>query len=44
MEFDDLPREKLKELIFQETENFHLNQLAAAAATASLQDHMIDAS
>lgn len=24
MEFDDLPREKLKGLIFQETENFHM--------------------
>jgi len=27
MEFDDLPREKLKELIFEETENFHRRQM-----------------
>lgn len=27
MEFDDLPREKLKELIFEETENFHRRQV-----------------
>jgi hypothetical protein len=43
MEFDDLPREKLKELIFQETENFHHNQLAAAAAAAQ-SETMVDTS
>ncbi|KAF7638919.1 Mitogen-activated protein kinase [Meloidogyne graminicola] len=36
MEFDDLPREKLKELIFHETENFHLSQLAANSFNAPI--------
>uniref|UniRef100_A0A183BKJ6 Protein kinase domain-containing protein n=1 Tax=Globodera pallida TaxID=36090 RepID=A0A183BKJ6_GLOPA len=35
MEFDDLPREKLKELIFHETEEFHRRATEAAKITIS---------